>query len=244
MLAALGALTTFFLIGCAPETKQRLLRTFFDGVPVPGATNQPPRSVDDEGRPWTPLVVTTDTNLVVAVPKFTFHAPYEKQQCAECHESKFSVSMKGPQKDVCFSCHKELGSAVKASKRMHQPVENNECTACHRPHGSELPKLLTKPVNALCWDCHDNFVEKAVVKHQPVADGDCLACHSSHQSDIKGLLKKPLAQTCAECHEDADLLKVGAHKSAGDFSNCSKCHDPHVSSEKKLLKPGISAAPK
>ena len=239
-LPALALISLGLLVGCSTQTRHTWLTVFFDGVPVAGATNPPPMSLDDEGRPWTPPVTVAAANLVGApVPQFNSHAPYEKQECSKCHESKFSVAMRAPQKQVCLECHEPVKRVMTNAKSVHQPADNGECTACHKPHGSEFKKLLSKPGNAPCWECHDNFLEKARFKHQPVESGSCSECHDPHATNFKGLLKKPDPQTCFECHEPANMAKAAGHRGA-DLSTCSKCHDPHAGADKYFLKPGVA----
>src|SRR5689334_22217565 len=84
-------------LGCAADKKQRLLAFFFDGVPSPGSvTNAPRVEYDENGKPLD-RVVLVQANLTPAPrPKFVAHPPYEDHKCNECHESRFSVKMKGP----------------------------------------------------------------------------------------------------------------------------------------------------
>src|SRR6185436_17934629 len=120
------------VLGCSAPTKDKWLRTFFDGVPVAGAvTNQAAAQFDEDGRPLAAVATAAPTNLLAAIaPPFTKHPPYDEKKCSECHISKFSVAMKAPQKEVCFACHKDFLATMKAK---HQPVDNGECTSCHEP---------------------------------------------------------------------------------------------------------------
>src|SRR5262252_7578229 len=158
------------LAGCSTEGKYKWLSFFFDGVPVPGATNAPTIVYDENGRPLdtSKFVPTNVAAPIKAV--FTPHPPYEEKKCTECHESRFTVKMKGPQDKVCFSCHQELGKTFTPAKVKHQPAENGECSSCHDPHGSANPKMLVEKGEKLCAQCHEDLPKQlatAKVKHQP-----------------------------------------------------------------------------
>ncbi|MGA2178239.1 MAG: cytochrome c3 family protein [Verrucomicrobiota bacterium] len=219
------------LAGCSTETKYKWLSTFFDGVPVPGATNAPPPVVPEEmaaansspnALPPKPAVKVVNTH--------TTHPPFADGQCTECHESKYSQGLKGTQNAVCFSCHDDF---LAKARIKHQPVENGECSSCHDPHESEYKNLLRKKGNELCLICHDDPLAAGKVKHQAVESGDCLDCHSPHASNFKGLLKKSVKDTCFDCHDDVAKKKV-VHQPVGD-GDCLACHTPHASANKHLV---------
>jgi predicted CXXCH cytochrome family protein len=227
-----GILTLAALAGCTTETKHRWLTFFFDGVPPVGAETNPPPAIayDEEGRAVGVFMPSTNAAPAPA-PPFTRHPPYEDRQCTECHESKFSVRLKGTQLQVCFACHENFLPALKVK---HQPAENGECTACHDSHGSPLPKMLTKAVPALCAECHDDVLAKGAVKHQPVENGECSACHAAHGSAQKGLLPKPQAALCWDCHDNFLAQARFKHQPVED-GDCASCHAPHASPHKGLL---------
>jgi predicted CXXCH cytochrome family protein len=104
--------------------------------------------VIEDGRPLDRAPAPVQTNAAATVVKFQFHPhpPYENNECTKCHESRFSVKMRGPMLQVCSDCHQhqEFGKAIVAAKVKHQPVENGECNSCHDPHGSANPKMLVQ----------------------------------------------------------------------------------------------------
>jgi predicted CXXCH cytochrome family protein len=229
-LVALAA--ALVVVGCSsPQQKQKWLTFFFDGVPTAGATtNQPVVQLDEDGRPLV-FVQAPQTNLAAfAAPAFTKHPPYDEKKCSECHVSKFSVEMKGSQKQVCFGCHKDFLTTAKVK---HQPAENSECTACHEPHGGPLPKMVTKAGKALCLECHDDPLANLKVLHTPVSEG-CHECHTPHASEHAKLLTKSTKALCFECHDDF-LEKAKVKHTPAESGECSSCHTPHASNNKFLL---------
>ena len=153
-VAVLGA-----FIGCTTDKKRKWLTLFFDGVPPEGAvTNAPAVEYDENGKPLDKKVVVSAAQPAAPKPKFVAHPPYEDKKCNECHESRFSVKMKGPQDKVCFSCHDDFLTKFKVK---HQPAENGECSSCHDPHGNANPKMVLQTGSALCATCHDPFPKVA-----------------------------------------------------------------------------------
>ena len=193
-----------FLAGCkVTEENYKRLSYFFDGVPDPHArTNAVPTATVSAG-------TNATAPAAVKLPVFFKHPPYADRQCFECHESAFSVRMKGTQRQVCFACHDDF---LTKPKFKHAPAENSECSSCHNPHGSPIKKMLVKGGGALCGDCHDDPLGKNKVKHQPVADGDCAACHQPHASDFKGLLKQPAPKLCSECQDRKSTRLNSSHR--------------------------------
>jgi predicted CXXCH cytochrome family protein len=227
------------LAGCSTQKKEKWLTFFFDGVHSSRGTNSPAIVYDEDGRPLDQTPAVVRTNAVVKI-LFTAHPPYENKECTECHESRFSVKMKGPQRQVCFACHDDVEKKFMPAKVKHQPVENGECVSCHNPHGSANPKMLVQTGAKLCFTCHDDLekqLAQARVKHQPVENGECASCHDSHQSDIKKLLLKPYGKLCFDCHENIEQALATApfkHDPAAN-GECGACHSPHVSAEAGLL---------
>ena len=228
VLCALG-----ILAGCTTQTKRKLLTFFFDGVPAAGVkTNAPVTEYDEDGRPLAKIrAPVTDTKSAKA-PPFTAHPPYEEKSCNECHQSKFSVKLKGTQKQVCFACHDDF---LEKAASKHQPADNSECTACHAPHGSAAPKMVLRTGKALCGECHDDFLPKAKSQHVPVLSGECLSCHNPHASTNKFLVKLAGKALCFDCHDDF-LAGAKVKHAPAESGECSACHNPHASTNKFLMK--------
>ena len=179
-LAAGALLVMIGLLGCSTAKDYKWLSFFFDGVPNPNArTNAIVATAGVGSTNKAPVVARPVSSLIT-------HPPYGDKACLECHESKFSVRMKGTQRQVCFACHDDFLAKAKVK---HAPAENSECTACHEPHFSPNKNLLLRTGRTLCTECHDDPLAKAKVKHSPVESG-CLECQSPHASTNKFLVKK------------------------------------------------------
>lgn len=223
------------LIGCSPQTKRKWLTTFFDGVPQEGAvrTNRVAIEYDEDGRPLQHRVRGATNNLVAApAPFFVKHPPFEEKKCLDCHESRFSVRLRGPEKQVCFTCHTDFiaSSAVK-----HLPADNGECTDCHAPHGSQYPVMLKRPVKELCFECHEDVLTQAKFRHQPADTGACSTCHNPHASANAFLLNRTGTSLCFDCHRGILTGEVRYKHAPAQMGECTFCHRPHESENKFLL---------
>lgn len=175
--------------------------------------------------------------------------------CTACHKSHTSshphlLSMEV--KDLCVSCHEDIGKAAKNSKHPHPPA-TGDCLKCHSAHATDQHGVLLQPLQALCASCHQKTVESAShAKHTHGALSDaraCMNCHVPHGSEYdKQLATDPIA-SCLQCHDkpiqvspdrvvagvpeiaDPTLHKHGAI-AKGD---CSVCHTVHGGELDRLL---------
>lgn len=66
-------------------------------------------------------------------------------------------------------------------------------------------------------------------KHPPFSMGACQVCHAAKRSKPAAILTKTVWELCYKCHEPAVQEKL----------DCNKCHSPHHSERKKLLRDEI-----
>lgn len=99
---------------------------------------------------------------------------------------------------------------------------------------------LSRAADCLTSGCHPQLdVQKN--QHQPFADQDCAACHQplpgAHpDKDVVNFeLAAKGADLCWQCHDDAPARQPYLHGPVA-VGQCTACHDPHRSAEKKLLK--------
>jgi predicted CXXCH cytochrome family protein len=178
------------------------------------------------------------------------HKPFKAGNCTKCHDPHQSdepkLLRKSPQK-LCLGCHDDQEPS---KKHLHKPFKAGNCIKCHDPHQSDQAKQLKKPVPQLCMGCHEADEFKGKVVHGPVAEGKCLECHHPHQTDTPRLLNKTTPELCFGCHaaglKDAQGQSLPATKKLFDDKSmlhhrpfaegkCDKCHQPHVSTSRRLL---------
>lgn len=68
--------------------------------------------------------------------------------------------------------------------------------------------------------------------HPPYKERNCDACHDKNAT---GKLTKPLTDVCFTCHEDFTKKYKTVHGPVAS-GYCAVCHQPHMSTEVKLLK--------
>ncbi len=159
--------------------------------------------------------------------------------------------------DICTRCHAQQAEELLKKFQM-SPFNSGGCNTCHSSHGSDFPAMTKDKVPDLCWTCHGKGASVASglgpdiksftdmpVQMAPFEGGDCTQCHYPHATDVPKLLKKGgVPFLCNSCH---DAINVGGG-TAKDWRSmpsqmapfaagqCMKCHVPHGSQYKRLLK--------
>ncbi len=215
----------FFLSGCSQATKDKLLKTFIDGVPDKNGSTRVAAGAKQEKK-----AKEMDAKIEPLKPSLIYHQPFLEQMCDSCHDSKFSQKLILKGKELCFTCHDDF---TKDKKVIHYPVSEDLCLECHEPHQSENKFLLKKTIPAICFTCHDDFTKDKKVVHYPVAEGLCLECHDPHSSDNPRMLKKTVPEICFTCHDEKEIKGQPQHEGQ---NMCFECHEVHSSNEEKLLK--------
>jgi DmsE family decaheme c-type cytochrome len=161
--------------------------------------------------------------------------------------------------ETCATCHTGYDSSINASKHgftSHPgtPMAKLGCETCHGPgeahmndpvkvKPTQLTKISAKEVNAVCTTCH-NKGEHAQWKgsQHEARNVSCISCHSIHKPMSTTSQLKAMNQqgTCVTCHRDkvAKLDKSGHMPVREGKMECSSCHNPHGSTNVKLLKTG------
>lgn len=185
--------------------------------------------------------------------------------CHQPHSSGHNKLLIAKNEYLCRECHGDLINIFKKYKFPHPPVKDEQCDACHVVHSSDTKKILKNLPVFLCAECHDiGDAKTARSIHKPVDDGNCGDCHGVHGGNENKLLisKYPVenyppynAQTyglCFMCH-NSDLARDPKTLTATNFRNgdknlhyvhvnkdksrnCRFCHDPHMSTQEKLIK--------
>lgn len=94
---------------------------------------------------------------------------------------------------------------------VHAPAAEGRCVECHSPHETERKRLLRDDIPGLCIGCHDKPMEDAEGRTRP---------------SIKSLFE------AAGKPAEEGGLKLHSPFADGD---CTCCHDPHASSNHRLL---------
>jgi predicted CXXCH cytochrome family protein len=181
------------------------------------------------------------------------HPAFLAGRCSECHDPHVSANetlLRKPPVALCPSCHAGLVRAPdgEAWGFPHKPVAEGKCRLCHRSHTAANADLLKAPSPKACRPCHVEFFTKfegARSRHAPVAAGSCGSCHQLHGSAVAALLREGVrGAICRGCHPkllnahhqltQAELESKEGGEAAAE-RGCTYCHQPHDSSEPRLL---------
>jgi predicted CXXCH cytochrome family protein len=116
------------LAGCLPDTRNRVARFFFDGVP-PSQTQ--PESAEQAARPMS----DPQGEAPAPLPVFYAHPPYAAGDCALCHDARSPGRLLKQVPELCLDCHARADLAA-----VHG--ELGDCLACHNPHQAQADFLL------------------------------------------------------------------------------------------------------
>jgi DmsE family decaheme c-type cytochrome len=166
--------------------------------------------------------------------------------------------------EACLGCHDAQNKGY-ADHPHHQavdprtPAAKQGCETCHGPGSlhadkpedvpvvNDFRKMTPDQVSATCTTCH-NRGQHALwegSQHEK-RDLSCVSCHSMHsaKSETANLKEKTETQTCATCHRDkaARLDRSGHMPLREGKMECSTCHNPHGSTNVRLLQKGDSIA--
>ena len=129
-------------------------------------------------------------------------------------------SVHPPGREDCASCHDVAGLQASHGGLL---VASASCVACHSLQGPANRKML-----------------KGAVLHAPFAEKSCTACHRPPMGGRVRLQRRADA-LCASCHRDVPASAPAggswhpALEGSRTASGCLSCHDPHLSSNRKLL---------
>lgn len=165
--------------------------------------------------------------------------------------------------DTCLNCHDNMREGYVDSPHHRAsdprtPAAQQGCESCHGPGSRHVedpisvkPKVFSQlpadEVNATCTSCH-NRGEHALwdgSQHES-RDLSCTSCHSVHAYKSPAFQLKEETQTlvCASCHRDkvAKIDRSGHMPVREGKLECSTCHNPHGSTNVRLLRKGDSVA--
>jgi DmsE family decaheme c-type cytochrome len=162
--------------------------------------------------------------------------------------------------DTCLGCHDGKDHALaetphwkKANPR--SPAANMGCESCHGPGSRHVEdptddtsirkftKMSPREVSATCLTCHTKASHALWEGSTHDARNlSCITCHSVHapKSASFQLKTETEIELCATCHRvEAMKVKRQSHMPLQEGKMaCSSCHNPHGSTNVRLLKVG------
>jgi len=160
--------------------------------------------------------------------------------------------------DTCVTCHDDKnykGTAHALVSNPRSPVSTHGCESCHGPgkaHAESgdktqivnLKTLSPQRASEACATCHDRSKHALWSGSQhDQRSVSCLTCHSVHDPvGPKQLKAKTEPELCATCHRNiVNKLNRFNHMPVREGKmQCSSCHNPHGSTNVKLLKNGTT----
>lgn len=168
--------------------------------------------------------------------------------------------------DTCLGCHEDQqayhATPHGQTANAKTPAATHGCESCHGPGqahvdgGGDKTQIKTfttltpSEASEICTTCHNRgshmMWDSSAHENRGVA---CSTCHSIHdpESPTAALKTATISETCAECHRDkVTKTRRSAHMPVSNDPQrpsqmeCTSCHNPHGSTNIKMLKAGTS----
>jgi DmsE family decaheme c-type cytochrome len=165
--------------------------------------------------------------------------------------------------DTCIACHESEAKSLQ--KTLHGKAQNprtpagsgnlnQACETCHGPgkeHSETGDKtkirvfttMSPRDASQVCVGCHNRSTHglwKASI--HDARNLSCITCHSVHspKSEYAQLKAATVSDTCVTCHktEVAKLQRVAHMPVREGKMQCTSCHNPHGTTNVRLLKVG------
>jgi DmsE family decaheme c-type cytochrome len=162
--------------------------------------------------------------------------------------------------DTCLGCHETqayTGTRHALASLPRSPAATHGCESCHGPGRAHVEegdptkivnpsKLTPQRASEICATCHDrgSHAVWSGSQHDSRNVG-CVTCHSQHSfKGPKQLNAATELAQCAMCHKDkiAKLDRSGHMPVREGKMQCTTCHNPHGSTNVRLLRRGDSIA--
>ncbi len=158
--------------------------------------------------------------------------------------------------EACATCHADISKGFDSNPHtriahMHGGKAGTTCEGCHGPGkahvdaGGDATKIFrftkatSNQIDEKCLTCHKGNHASFPRSAHGEANVSCTNCHSVHNfKEEAHLLKASQPTLCYGCHTDVkpDFAKPFHHKVDEGLMNCSDCHNPHGTFQKKGLK--------
>lgn len=139
---------------------------------------------------------------------------------------------------ACLDCHR---AGTEHSGRFFSDHLRNQvaCTGCHQAHEAPARPLLISETDALCSSCH---LEVSAAFRRPYTHNlhegtiSCVDCHPPHgQPQVSPATRVSVNETaCLNCHGDKRGPFPFEHAPV-KMESCSVCHEPHGSSNPRMM---------
>jgi DmsE family decaheme c-type cytochrome len=162
--------------------------------------------------------------------------------------------------DTCAACHEGMDTKLATTthgKVAHprSPAAAQSCETCHGPGSRHVEdpsdpttirrfdEIAPREASATCQSCHTSSTHALWDgSSHDTRNMSCSTCHSVHDPKaVKAQLKAATeTQLCASCHRvQANKVKRVSHMPLVEGKmECSSCHNPHGSTNVRLLKVG------
>jgi len=173
---------------------------------------------------------------------------------AKCHKhdkitSDFKRSVHGEQIKPetglplvnCESCHGP-GSLAIANIEENKRLNGEQGFKCDVSKLLDLKNLPPQAQSLICLKCHSAASTPALAywnaSTHALNDLSCFSCHKLHEGPQQKVSHDKMAELCYGCHPDvkAQFSLFAHHPVREKKMDCFDCHDPHGSSQPKLLK--------
>jgi DmsE family decaheme c-type cytochrome len=162
---------------------------------------------------------------------------------------------------TCLTCHEDQGAQIKQTihgrpQHPRSPAATGQaCESCHGPGQAHVDAggdaslirrfatMAPREASAVCAACHNRgpHLQWAGSTHDQ-RNVSCVSCHSVHDFKSESAQLKTVSEmdTCAQCHRPQTLkVQRTTHMPLPEGKmSCSSCHNPHGSTNVRLLKTG------
>ncbi len=158
---------------------------------------------------------------------------FDVTECQACHADQFTLFQRTPHTKLVNNCSQCHGDVATHAKMMMAGEGKGPVVS--------VKSMNADDTNSTCLSCHDrrrqaNF-HGGVHQRKGLA---CTTCHSVHhfKSDRAQLKTDRVGETCFNCHQNmrAQSMRTSHHPVREGRMECTSCHDPHDSTQPKMIR--------